>query len=525
MCSIISTTNEITEFELDIHLIKDDVNLIESEKSIIRDILSICCTSDKACMRYRKNETSFELDACQVEGNYCDENGNLLRLDMSSSGLNCSFPYLQLKNLTKLEKLYLDDNFVPGDVALVFENFIDLKKLKYVNLSKCNLHGSLNTNSRNMCDCFKNNTLKYVNLNANIISGQFPKCLFSDNSTIVEFSAAQNKLKGSLHDNIAKNSVLEALNLSYNQLYGYLPKSIGNAKKLKFLNLEHNKFSGPLPESLGSLHNLYIIRLSGNKFSKFPKSWDGHWSPGAKLKLIDISKNAIDSEFPKSLLKAVNIEYLDLSDNQLNGTLKSEQSMFQKCLYFNVSHNNFEGRIPDDFKSMKIFSFSTTINNIYCVFDLRNNNLTGLIPSFFYTKYAYPVSNKHIYISGNKLECRFETTSRLNHISRDIHCDNIYSDSNNQMEQRQMDDGQMVGVTTVSNNDSSIDDGHLPFKSYKKISIVDVVTFAVSGLMAIVILSGITVLIISYRRKQLIKRGLLYVSPQEIDDVEDRNRF
>ncbi|XP_028065357.1 probable leucine-rich repeat receptor-like protein kinase At5g49770 isoform X1 [Camellia sinensis] len=106
-------------------------------------------------------------------------------------------------------------------------------------------------------------------------------------------------LTGSLSSDILSLSELQYLDLSNNKgLTGTLPSLIGNLNQLTTLILIGCSFFGPIPDSIGSLQQLvfFIVcrALNANNFS---------------------------GPIPPSIGNLSNLSWLDLTENQLNGTI------------------------------------------------------------------------------------------------------------------------------------------------------------------------------------------------------------
>ena len=114
---------------------------------------------------------------------------------------------------------------------------------------------------------------------------------------------------------------VSALQLTTNGLYGTLPISLANLYELQTLSLDDNEISGSIPDTL------YQIRSLGK---------------------IDFRKNFFGSTIPDNLgeLLSYNLEYLDLSNNQLSGAIPSFFDSPPSYFFTNLSNNLFTCPIP-----------------------------------------------------------------------------------------------------------------------------------------------------------------------------------
>jgi len=76
----------------------------------------------------------------------------------------------------------------------------------------------------------------------------------------------ENKLTGTLPNELTRLTNLVDLNLADNDLTGPLPLDIGKLNQLNVLDLHGNLFTGPIPENVGQLRQLKILNLYGNFF-------------------------------------------------------------------------------------------------------------------------------------------------------------------------------------------------------------------------------------------------------------------
>lgn len=52
------------------------------------------------------------MEMCHIPGNICNEDGNLIRLDLSDLDMKCQFPAASIAKLEKLQKLDLSSNII-----------------------------------------------------------------------------------------------------------------------------------------------------------------------------------------------------------------------------------------------------------------------------------------------------------------------------------------------------------------------------------------------------------------------------
>ncbi|KAF8030701.1 hypothetical protein BT93_D0015 [Corymbia citriodora subsp. variegata] len=274
--------------------------------------------------------------------------------------------------------------------------------------------------------------IKTLYLNDNLINGPIPSSL-CDMLDLTNLYLSDNELSGSI-PNCWKGSRLSHLILSFNKLSGVIPSSIGSLSDLSILHLNGNHFNGELPLALGYCTRLVILDLGENNFSGSIPTWfsDSFFGllilrlrensftgsipsqlcalPG--LQILDLAANNLtgtipcclgymnvmktfkqdtlarlivryedlDKEHVVEIIKGRYNEYtkivldlvvnLDLSSNNLIGSIPKELSFLVGLHGLNLSHNLLSGGIPmgiGDMKSLKSL-------------DLSDNRLSGIIP-------------------------------------------------------------------------------------------------------------------------------------------------
>ncbi len=149
------------------------------------------------------------------------------------------------------------------------------------------------------------------------------------NLTILSLS---NNQLVELPESIGNLVNLKHLFLSKNQLVE-LPESIGNLVNLKHLLLSKNQLRG-LPESIGNLVNLESLFLSKNQLGEFPESI-------RNLRALTLLNNQL-TELPESIGNFVNLERLNLSGNRLT-ELPVEFEQLTNLEYLDLTNNSIEG--------------------------------------------------------------------------------------------------------------------------------------------------------------------------------------
>uniref|UniRef100_A0A8R7UN77 Uncharacterized protein n=1 Tax=Triticum urartu TaxID=4572 RepID=A0A8R7UN77_TRIUA len=211
-------------------------------------------------------------------------------------------------------------------------------------------------------------SILYLNIRNNQITGVLPSTMEFMRGKEMDFSS--NRFGGP----IPKLPInLTALDLSRNNLVGPLPLDFG-ATGLRTL-LHNNMISGAIPSSLCKLRALQFLDLSKNNLNGSITNCLGNESSTnmAGLSIVNLSlrDNNLSGEFPSLLQKCTQLIFLDLCHNQFSGTLPPW--IGEKLLslsFLRLRSNRFYGHIP--------VKLAKLVNLQYL--DLAYNNISGSIP-------------------------------------------------------------------------------------------------------------------------------------------------
>ncbi|PWA39002.1 leucine-rich repeat protein [Artemisia annua] len=333
-------------------------------------------------------------------------------LDLSSNQLNGSLPD-SIGRLSFLKKLHLSQNQLNGSLP---NSIGRLSLLREIDLSSNNFQNiSLTSLLESFLEC-KSPRLEYLSISRSGFSGRIPDSI-GRLSLLEVLDLSFNQLNGSLPDSIGRLSLLKKLDLSDNQFNGSLPYSLGQLSKLEKLDFSSNFLTGVVTET----HFVKLVRLKvldggGNNLILRPRlaNWIppfqlerlylNSWSLGPQfpswlisqreLTDLDISNTNISSPMPESFVRSFpNLEWLDVSKNQMQGTLNL--SGIPALYLLDLSSNRFGGELPD-ISNGSILGFLDLSNNLFVgslhhllcsdgvkptgPLNLGNNNLSGVIP-------------------------------------------------------------------------------------------------------------------------------------------------
>ncbi|KAL5542876.1 hypothetical protein UlMin_010586 [Ulmus minor] len=283
--------------------------------------------------------------------------------------------------LQRLRSLDLSNNALSGSLP---EGISKLPYLKELLIQGNHFSGEL-PSDLGLCQ-----HLDKIDLSYNLFTGALPESLRLSNS-LSHFSTSNNLFTGDFPQWIGEMGNLEYLDFSNNGFTGSLPSSMGDLKSLKFLSLSNNKINGDIPISLGYCSQLSVIQLRGNSFngSITESLFD------LALEEIDFSNNQLKGSIPTGSSRLFeSLRHLDLSMNNIGGTIPAEMGLFSNLTYLNFSWNNLHTRIPPElglFKNLKVLDlrssgFYGSVPGDICdsgsldILQLDGNSLTGSIP-------------------------------------------------------------------------------------------------------------------------------------------------
>ncbi|KAF2930104.1 hypothetical protein DAI22_05g107700 [Oryza sativa Japonica Group] len=282
--------------------------------------------------------TSLNLFGMNLEGTLSDDIGNLTELtvlDLSSNRgvggtltpaigklanlrilalIGCSFSGnvpSELGNLSQLDFLGLNSNQFTGKIP---PSLGKLSKVTWLDLADNQLTGPI-PNSRDHGSGF-DQLLKaqHFHLNKNKLQGSVPDFLFNSSMDLKHILFDRNNFNGSIPASIGVLPKLEVLRLNDNAFTGPVP-AMNNLTKLHVLMLSNNKLSGLMPNLTG----MDMLENVNNSF--IPSEVPSWFTSLIKLMTLKMQSVGLSGQLPQKLFSNPNLQYVVLSDNQLNGVL------------------------------------------------------------------------------------------------------------------------------------------------------------------------------------------------------------
>jgi len=348
----------------------------QAEIDALVDIYQSCCGRD-----WTISTNWLQGDPCNSTapwfGVSCNLAGNPTKLSLSQNQLCGTIPDT-ISNLTFINSIYLDSNFIRG----LSDQIWNLTSLSEIQLSNNFIRGSIPSNfslpsnltlvllstnffSQSLPTSIGNlPLLQVLDLSNNEFSGALPDSL--NWPSLNTLKLGNNRFSGSLPSSINLSTQLSTLDITNNSFTGNFPV-ISNLTSLGLLMVGFNQFQGSLP-TLTGLNRLIMVQMYSNKFSGgIPVNFLG--SP--LLIELDLSYNLLQGSVTTDITNLGFLLGLNLANNQFTGWAGSLLS--NSMTYLNLASNSFS----DDLASYLPPSSRGSLN----YFNISNNLLTGTLPS------------------------------------------------------------------------------------------------------------------------------------------------
>jgi len=192
---------------------------------------------------------------------------------------------------------------------------------------------------------------------------EFLKKMDLASSQVYNFSASVCSFQGVSCD--AKKEHVIGLVFSGMKLSGPIPDTtIGKLTKLRSLDLSHNKITD-LPPDFWSFSMLKNLNLSGNQISGSLTNNIGNFG---LLEVLDLSNNNFSGQIPEAISSLMSLKVIKLDHNWFEQRIPSGILKCRSLVSIDLSSNQLSGTVPDDFGAA--FPNLTTLN-------LAGNSING----------------------------------------------------------------------------------------------------------------------------------------------------
>ncbi|XP_058004590.1 receptor-like protein 56 isoform X2 [Hevea brasiliensis] len=321
------------------------------------------------------------------QGNIFPNNMNLrslMVLDMNNNNFTGMIS-AELGKIPMLQVLDISNNKVSGTIPMQLCN---LSNLDILDLSQNILFGSVPS-------CFNASSLRFLFLQKNGLNGLIPPVL-ARSPNLVALDLRDNKFSGSIPSWISQLSKLLVLSLGGNALRGHIPNQLCQLRNVRIMDLSRNFFFGSIPSCFnnvsfgmmgednfetGSISEVEATESRHVGMQDF--SFSRPYSPYNSTLELDLPVLSWSSSKEVEVEIAMKYRYnsykgyiinlvagIDLSCNELTGSIPPEIGDLHEIQSLNLSHNYLTGSIPVSFANLK------SLESL----DLGNNNLSGEIP-------------------------------------------------------------------------------------------------------------------------------------------------
>ncbi|KAL6864939.1 hypothetical protein ACP4OV_016090 [Aristida adscensionis] len=207
----------------------------------------------------------------------------------------------------------------------------------------------------------KLSNLSSLTISWTAVSGPVPPFLAAL-TKLAQLDLSFNSLSGAVPAALAALPSLYSVDLSRNRLTGALPPLLfSRAPQPAYLRLSHNNLSGGVPAEFAAV-SFAEVDLSRNAFAGDASALLGRAKP---LQRLDLSRNAFvfnlsGVELPEQLY------FADVSHNGIYGGVPAQVAALANLQFFNVSYNQLCGEVPTGGNMARFDAYNFQHNKCLC---------------------------------------------------------------------------------------------------------------------------------------------------------------
>ncbi|GAA0162210.1 hypothetical protein LIER_18352 [Lithospermum erythrorhizon] len=303
---------------------------------------------------------------------------------------------------------------------IFFFNFIFIILISLTPTVKCECHKTSHHDLALLCKAFS--SISNFNISMFITNSSNKSSNFS-HTPITKIILPSRNLSGTISWTFLKNlSHLQIIDLSNNSLKGPIPTFFWSMPNLTRVNLSNNKLGNTigLPNNESSISSIQVLNLSFNSFTNL-----AYFSNFHNLSVLDISHNVVHLVLPFWFKKLTKLELLDISSNKISGSPTPIVGI-KSLNYLDISNNQFNGTFPSHFPPLLKF-LNVSFNNFTGLIDSQKVQKFGksafIHAGKFHQNHTYycpklhakplPQSIKHKHISQNNTQKKHHSKTKI----------------------------------------------------------------------------------------------------------------
>ena len=295
--------------------------------------------------------------------------------------------------MVSLEKIFLDDNDLSGDISTAFDS---MTELRYVYLEDNKFTGTVD-------DSFmtQNPNLRQLDISNNPLEGSVPPHLFQlPDLQLIDFHGIEG-IGGSFPQIPQRNFAMFFIALQDCSIEGPLPTTMGNLPNVYHLDLTNNTLNGDIPTEIGAMTKLRNLFLSENE-GFVPGPIPETFKDLTQLKEFSLKGTNRDGNLPDFISTFGSLILLDLSSNDMNGFLPSSYGDLVNLEFMLLNGNVFNGEVPTSYAKL------TKLRGMFLEDNILTGNLTHMCALDTFKEPANDVDGTELLVAdcdGGFIDC------------------------------------------------------------------------------------------------------------------------